>query len=146
MNEDVFKKIMKKFFTEFKGKNATTKDFRTIAENEMHIDLGWFFDQWVDGTKIPSYKYAYKTEHLESGKFVTKLKIKQENVPADFKMLIPVKLTFNGSKPIRERIFMTGGSAEIDLPPYTYIPEDVILNDLESVLCEVEKVDWEDMN
>ncbi|MBI3258827.1 MAG: hypothetical protein HYZ54_05065 [Ignavibacteriae bacterium] len=141
MKEDAFFKIMKTFFETYKGKRATTQDFRHVIEQYTGTDVGWFFDQWVDGTGIPLYKFAYKVKEQE-GKFRVSCQIYQVNVPPDFRMSIPIKVDFGNNQIVRVRAMVTGKKAEFDLPLMPLKPKDVILNDLESVLCEVETMDW----
>ncbi len=141
MKEDAFFKIMKTFFETYKGKQATTQDFRHVIEQYTGSDVGWFFDQWVDGTEIPLYKFAYKVKE-QDGKYKVSCQIYQVNVPPDFKMSIPIKIDFGNNQIARVRAMVTGKKAEFDLPLMPLKPKDVVLNDLESVLCEVETMDW----
>ncbi len=141
MKEDAFFKIMKTFFETYKGKQATTKDFRNVIEQYVGNDVGWFFDQWVDGTEIPLYKFAYKVVE-QDGKFKVTCQVYQTNVSPEFRMSIPIKVDFGNNRVIRVRAMITGQKAVFDLPLMPLMPEDVILNDLESVLCEVETMDF----
>ena len=57
--------------------------------------MDWFFSEWVYGTAIPKYKFDYTvTEH--EGKFLLKGSITQSEVPADFVMIVPIYLDFDG--------------------------------------------------
>lgn len=141
MKEDAFFKIMKTFFETYKGKQATTKDFRNVIEQYVGSDVGWFFDQWVDGTEIPLYKFAYKVTEQE-GKYKVTCQVYQTNVSPEFRMSIPIKVDFGNNRIVRVRAMITGKKAVFDLPLMPLKPEEVILNDLESVLCEVETVDF----
>lgn len=143
MKEDVFMKIMKEFFTTYQGKEATTKDFQRIVEKNIGQDISWFFDQWIDGTAIPEYHFAYKPEKQPDGKYKVKVRIMQKNVPADFKMSVPIKIVFQSGDIARIRVLMTGEKAEFDLPTLPQEPKEVIFNDLESVLCTVINRDWD---
>lgn len=143
MNEDGFKKIMKEFFTTYQGKEATTKDFQKIIEKNINQDISWFFDQWVDGTDIPEYHFAYKSKKGQDGKYIASVRIMQKNVPADFRMSVPIKIVFEGGGIARLRVMMTGEKAEFDLPPLPLEPKEIIFNDLESVLCTVITRDWD---
>jgi hypothetical protein len=64
--------------------------------------MDWFFDEYVYGTAIPSYKFNYKINGL-----VVDLTITQSGVDENFKMLVPVymevgdgKITRLGAMPI----------------------------------------------
>jgi hypothetical protein len=143
MNEDTYMSIMKDFYSSFVKKTASTRDIRKIFEKNLNKDMSWFFDEWVDGTGIPTYKYAYKYDKQPDGKYKVKLRVKQENVPANFLMYVPVKIDFGDDKFARLRVKVTGEKSEIDLPTMPLEPKEIIFNDLESVLCEVESEKWE---
>ncbi|HDL02023.1 MAG TPA: hypothetical protein ENH23_07305, partial [candidate division Zixibacteria bacterium] len=55
MNEDNFLNMMREFYSTFRGKDATTQDFRRLAEKYVGISLDWFFDQWVYHNYLPEY-------------------------------------------------------------------------------------------
>ena len=143
MNEDVFKGVMKEFFTTYRGKETTTKDFQKIVEKHVGQDMSWFFEQWIDGMDIPEYHFAYKPEKQPDGKYKVHVRITQKNVPAEFKMSIPIKVVFKSGDIVRLRVFMTGEKAEFDLPLLPQEPKEIIFNDLESVLCTVENESWD---
>jgi aminopeptidase N len=66
MGEDRFTETMREFYGTYQGKRASTEDFRQIAEKHMGADLGWFFDQWIYGTEIPTYRVAYRSDRLRT--------------------------------------------------------------------------------
>jgi aminopeptidase N len=142
MKEDKYRSMMREFFTTYVGKSAGTEDFQRTVEKYAGMNMGWFFKQWVYGTAIPSYKYAYKVEEAPGGKYKVTLRVKQENVPADFQMFIPVKIDFGGGKAARVRVLVRGAESEQALPLMPMEPQKVIFNDLESTLCEAEEVSW----
>ena len=53
MNEDRFTETMQDFYRSYEGKRASTADFRRVVERHAGTDMGWFFDQWVDGDRDP---------------------------------------------------------------------------------------------
>lgn len=144
MKEDAFFQIMKNFFQAYKGKRATTDDFRKVIEEYSGEDVGWFFDQWVHSTEIPSYKFAFKVGETPDGKFKVTCKIKQEGVPPEFRMSIPIRIDFGNDRFARLRVLVTGEESTFDLPLLPMRPNDILFNDFESVLCEVETVGWKE--
>lgn len=82
--------MMKDFVKTYSWKNATTEGFRRIVEKHMRMDMKWFFDQWVYGTDIPTYKFKWHTEPGNGGKVVLVLEVKQSGVPDGFKMPVPI--------------------------------------------------------
>jgi hypothetical protein len=53
------------------------------------MDLGWFFDQWVFGTGIPSYRLDYSVAPAAGG-FAIEGRIEQSGVPETFTMPVPL--------------------------------------------------------
>jgi len=142
MNEDRFTETMRDFYRTYQGKRATIEDFRRIAEKHVGADLGWFFDQWIYGSDVPSYRVAYQTVPAENGQFRVKLQVQQENVGNDFQMYVPVTLDLGDDRIARLRVKVRGAKSEIDLPLMPAKPRDVRFNDLDGVLAEVRMVDW----
>ena len=143
MNEDRIKNLMRDYYETYKNKSASTTDFKKIVDKHCGEDMGWFFDQYVYKTDIPLYKVAYKTEETDEGKHVIKLRIRQEEVPENFKMYVPIKFIFVGDKIARIRIKITGKETIYSTPPVDSELDELVFNDLESVLCNVEYEDWE---
>lgn len=137
MKEDDFILMVSSFFKTYQGKHASTDDLRMHIEKLTGKDMRWFFDQWVDNNQIPTYRVAWKKEHLADGTWKVTLRVMQEGVDESFYMLIPIKVELDGKSVQRMRISMTGAQAEIALPPFQQEPDDVIFNDLHSVLCTV---------
>jgi aminopeptidase N len=143
MNEDVFISFLREIYTDFKLKRISTKLFREKVEKFAGLDFGWFFDQWVDNNYIPKYTIATKTEKTPEGNYKIKCRVKQENVPPSFKMIVPIKLTFDDDKEVRIRTLITGAVCEFELPLMKDQPKVITFNDLESVLCEYDNEDWD---
>ena len=143
MNEDKMKGMMKEFYNTYQDKIASTSGFKKIVDKHFGEDMGWFFNQYVLGTDIPRYHVAYKDEKTTDGKTVITLRIRQEEVPDDFKMYIPVKIVLSGEKVGRIRIEVKGKETIFKAPPLEGEFDKIIFNDLESVLCEVEYEDWD---
>jgi len=142
LNDDAFLAIMKDFFTTYYGRDASTQDFQRIVEKHVGVDMQWFFNEWVYGTDIPTYRFAYRTAEAPDGKYVVTCGVRQTNVADDFQMYLPIRIVFTDGTMARVRVLVKGPYSEFDLPVLPKKPKEVILNDLESVLCEVENIDW----
>lgn len=142
MNEDQIKKLMQDFYSTYKNKNASTADFKKIVDKHFGEDMSWFFNQYVYGTDIPLYKVAKKTKKTDDGKLELTIRIRQEGVPEKFKMYVPVKLILDGNRLGRFRIEVKDKETIITLPPIDGELDELVFNDLESVLCEVEYEGW----
>jgi len=142
MNEDKMKNLMHDYYETYKNKSASTADFKKIVEKHFGEDMSWFFNQYVYGTDIPLYKVAYKTKKTGDGKTELSLRIRQERVQEDFKMYVPVKVILEGEKVGRFRVEVKGKETLITLPSIEGELDELVFNDLESVLCEVEYENW----
>jgi hypothetical protein len=92
-----FQEMMKDFVQTHFNKNVSTEDFKRIVEKHMTkvMDLDknqrmdWFFNQWVYGTEMPSYKFEYQ---LDPSGTTLSGRITQSGVSDQFKMVVPIYL------------------------------------------------------
>jgi hypothetical protein len=112
-----FQEMMQDFVKTFYNKDVSTEDFKAVVEkhmtDEMDLDgnhrMDWFFDQWVYGTEIPSYKFEYSI----SGDTFTG-RVTQSGVSDNFRMVVPVYLDF-GKGWIRLGQASIKGNSTVDL-------------------------------
>jgi aminopeptidase N len=143
INEDRFTETMQDFYRSYQGKRASTEDFRRVVERHVGTDMGWFFDQWVYGTALPTYRVATRTDRLAAdGQYRVRLQVQQEGVPETFLMYVPVTVDLGKDRVARVRVKVTGARSEITLPPMPAEPKAVRFNDLEAVLAEVKSGNW----
>ena len=98
--EKVFKETMHDFVKTYSGKAATTEDFKSIVEKhmteEMDLDgnhrMDWFFNQYVYGTQLPTYRMDSSFDIGTDGFVVLNLKVNQSGVDDQFRMLMPIYL------------------------------------------------------
>ena len=142
MKDGGFADVMREFYTSFADKDATTADFQRVVEKRAGRDMSWFFHEWVYGTGIPHYRFAWHAVPEAGGKYKASCRVDQENVPEDFQMFVPLHIDFGAGKFASVRVFVKGPHSEFDLPLLPMEPKQIVFNDLESVLCEVEAVGW----
>ncbi|HKZ01688.1 MAG TPA: M1 family aminopeptidase, partial [Pyrinomonadaceae bacterium] len=90
----LFQAMMKDFVQTHFNKDVSTEDFKLIVEKHMTEQMNiqnngrmdWFFNQWVYGTEVPSYKFDYQigSDGALSGR------ITQSGVSDNFAMIVPV--------------------------------------------------------
>jgi aminopeptidase N len=97
-SDDLFVKVLADFLHAYDGKAASTEDFIASLTRTAPADWQWFFDEWVYGTAIPTYAWAWKAERGDGGQDVLALTVRQENVPDGFRMPVPVRIDFGGGK------------------------------------------------
>ncbi len=143
-SDDRFVAMMRDFYGRYLGKRASTGDFRAVVEQHIGMDMGWFFDQWLDGTAIPTYEFSHKVEKAEDGQFTTSMRVGQRDVPDDFKMVVPVRLEFADDQWVEYQLIVSGPITEAELPPFPLEPKGITLNPGEAVLAKVRNVRWKD--
>jgi len=142
MKEDAFADMMQDFYTEYRGKRATTQDFQRVVERHIGLPMGWFFDEWVNGTAIPTYVLAWRADTAVNKSYALHLRIRQQDVPADFVMPVPVRVELAGGGHAFVRVNVRGPQTELELR-LPEEPKEVELNPLQSVLAEVKSEEWE---
>lgn len=94
-----FQLMMKDFVQTHFNRDVSTEDFKRIVEKHMTpaMDLDgnkrmdWFFNQWVYGTEVPSYRFEHQ---LSAGGTVLSARVTQSGVNENFKMLVPIYLDY----------------------------------------------------
>jgi aminopeptidase N len=95
-----FKETMQDFVKTYAGKAATTEDFKAAVEKHMTVEMdlegnhrmNWFFNEYVYGTQLPSYKMDSSFDIGADGDVVMNIKMTQSNVTDSFRMLVPIYL------------------------------------------------------
>lgn len=141
-----FKEMMREFVKTFGGRAATTEDFKTMVERhmtpEMDIDgnhrLDWFFNEYVYGTALPSYKLDYSFASAPDGVIFT-LKLSQSNVDEHFKMLVPIYVEMADGKLVSlGRARMLGNTnleQKVPLKGFKEAPKRAVVNYYYDVLA-----------
>ncbi|HVS80906.1 MAG TPA: hypothetical protein VHE60_04165 [Pyrinomonadaceae bacterium] len=73
--------------------------------------MDWFFNEWVYGTEMPSYRFDYQ---LSDGGTTLTGKITQSSVSDKFKMLVPVYID-SGKGWVKIGAAMMTGNTSVDL-------------------------------
>ena len=141
-SDEVFFEILQDFLATHGGGAATTADFVAMVEKHAPGEWGWFFDQWIHGTAIPTYRWSHEVTQ-QGGKTILRLDIEQEGVPEGFRMPVPVQLAFGksrgGKDQVAEIVVMVDQprkQVEFELPK---APRKVRLNGNYGVLADVKK-------
>ncbi len=95
--------MMHDFVKTHYNKDVTTEDFKRAVEKHMtpEMDLAgngrmdWFFDQWVYGMELPAYKFEYQLGSA-NGKPTLSGRITQSGVSDNFRMLVPLWVSYDG--------------------------------------------------
>jgi len=129
--------MMHEFTSTYAGQNASTEDFRKIAEKHAGKSMEWFFEQWVYGSETPEYDFSYQLSSAEGGQTELTLSLTQSKVSESFRMQLPLYVVVNGEQQFLGLIGVTGTKplkTSIKLPVK---PEKVVLDPERSILAEI---------
>lgn len=141
-SEDAFESLMHDFYSNHRGKAVTTESFAKAVEATVGDPMAWFFDQWVYRSAIPTYRFAYRLEEQTDGTYKAFVRVKQEDVPDDFQMVVPILLDFGPGGTAVVRVHVTGPVSEMELPLLPMRPARVEFNAYDAVLAEVKTEGW----
>lgn len=136
-----FRAMMTDFVHSYFNKNASTDDFKRVVEKhmtpQMDVDkngrMDWFFDEWVYGTDVPSYKLSYESGSAD-GKPLVKVHISQSGVSENFRMMVPIYADF-GKGWTRLGAARLIGNTSVDIPvPLPELPKKLTICALDDVL------------
>lgn len=142
-----FKETMQDFVNTYRGKAATSEDFKAMVEKHMSPDMDaegnhkmdWFFNEYVYGTQLPSYKFEYSFDGGADGTFVLSLNVTQSNVDDKFRMIVPVYLELeDGRMVFLGRMRLVGNSSAAPKVPLKGLkgkPRRALINYYDDVLA-----------
>ena len=109
----------------FDGRAFSTADFQKALEDALPASLryegkqslAWFFDEWVDGTALPSFRLASVKFTHRSGKRVASGTLVQKDAPDTLVTYVPLYAKSRDGKPVYlGRIIADGPETEFSLP------------------------------
>lgn len=143
-SDELFTGMMQSFYNTHLGGAATTLDFQRTVEETLGGSMQWFFDAWVHGSDVPTYTFSHRYEEMADGSVLATVRVRQEHVPDDFRMIVPILIDFGEEGDAIVRIDVSGPVTEVQLPLLPRIPDRIELNPLESVLAETKTEEWRD--
>jgi len=142
-----FKDAMHDFVATYSGKAATTEDFKAMMEKhmtqEMDLEgnhrLDWFFNEYVYGTALPTYKLDSTFDKDANGDVVFGFKVTQSGVDDKFRMLVPIYLELADGRTVNlGRAHLTGNTSvdqKVPLKGLKDTPKRALLNYNDDVLA-----------
>jgi hypothetical protein len=98
-----------------------------------------FFDEYVYGTALPTYRFDHSFEAGAQGDYILTLKLTQENVDDHFRMLVPVYLELADGRTVRlGRLPITGNNSieqKVPLQGLKEKPRRAVINYMADVLA-----------
>ena len=133
-----FKELMRGFARNYAGGVASTRSFEAAVTEAFGEPMDWFFDQWVYGVDVPTYRPDLDVSPLRDAAmpFVVHGTVRQEDVPSGFRMAVPIRLEFRDHDPILQRIWVDQDEVAVEIPVPAE-PERIEFNYRHGVLARV---------
>lgn len=132
-----FFRLLSEFYKTYRGKDATTADFQHLAERYAGENLDWFFNQWVYGEDLPVCHIKTEKSKNEDGTWSLRADVTTDGVSPDFRIDLPIEMTFAGSPPKIERRRIHGGHSTFEITGLPAEPNRVIPNPQGAVLLHL---------
>jgi aminopeptidase N len=133
-----FRDLMRGFATDHRSEAASTDAFEAAVTVALGEPMDWFFDQWVYGVDVPTYRPDLNVSRLidQDDPFVLHGTIRQEDVPDRFRMSVPILIRFDDRQPIAHRVWVDADTVEVEIP-LPAEPSKIEFNYLHGVLATV---------
>ena len=140
--DKAFIEMMHDFVESHRDRPASTESFKAIAEKHMtklmdvqrNGRLDWFFDEWVYGTQVPRYQFAYQVTPADGGKVKLHMTLTQSEVDDHFFMLVPVFADFGSGWVRIGQIGVAGNTTRSTDAILPSAPKKVALNQYKEIL------------
>jgi len=140
--DTAFIEMMHDFVEQHRDRPASTESFKAVTEKHMTKEmdlqgngrLDWFFNEWVYGTQVPRYRFAYHLSPVDGNKVKLHMTIAQSEVDEHFAMLVPVFADFGNSMVRIRQVGIAGNTTrswDVFLPRQ---PKKVVLNAYKEIL------------
>jgi peptidase M1-like protein len=139
-SDQAFIDVLRDFVRTYRGGYASTRDFEAAVARRVPGDWSWFFDEWVRGTAIPTYRWSSEVAAAPNaeGQYVATLKVRQSDVPEGFRMSVPVAVEFADGRTERRRV-MVDEVEEVFSLAFPQRPRGVTFNPESEVLARVRR-------
>jgi len=140
LSDPVFDDVLRDFAATYRGGYASTRDLAATVARHAPGDWSWFFDQWIDRTAIPTYRWSQTvTPGARASNTVTlSLRVRQSDVPAGFHMPVPVRIDYPDGQQERRVVNVTKADEtfSFELPR---APKAVVFDPDVAVLAKLKK-------
>jgi aminopeptidase N len=129
VGDETFDKLLSQYMQKFQNAPASTEAFEKLASDVAGGDLGYFFDQWLNGSGVPEFKLEYTVFRMKDGYKVLG-QVKQD---LDlFKMPVEMQIQTDGD-PEYARVDVVGPSSEFEAKTERK-PKGVLIDPKERIL------------
>jgi aminopeptidase N len=111
LGQQKFDELLRRYFGQFKGRNASIDDFEKLTTEVAGENMRYFFARWIEGTGVPEFTADYQIIRTRAGKFRARGTVKQnfENL----RMPVEVMLRAEGDD-VTSTILITDKSEDFD--------------------------------
>ena len=113
-----FRHLMRRFVRDHLDKPASTQSFETAVTQTFGQSMQWFFDQWVYGIDVPTYRPNLQVSRVldQPSPYLLHGTIQQEDVGETFRMPVPIMVTFAEHESRLYRIWVDAGTVSVEVP------------------------------
>jgi len=129
-----FISMMHDYVDTWRGKNASTADFKAIVDKHFGRDMSWFFRQYVYGTEVPDVQVRYSVTGAGTDQ-VLNIEVTQKDVSPEFITWLPVVVVTEKGI-IGGKLMATGATTQAKIPLPAPL-KTVEFNPLKAVLCDL---------
>ena len=133
-----FRHLMRNYATQHIRGVMSTRSFETAVERAFGQPMDWFFDQWVYGVEVPTYRVNLDVSPVadSASPFMLHGNIRQDEVSDGFRMPVPLRIMFDDHPPMIHRIWVDKDEVSVELP-LPAKPTDIEFNDQHAVLARI---------
>ncbi len=137
--DDRFLAMLRGFAQSHTGDVASTTAFEQAVSDTFGEPMDWFFDQWVYGTEVPTYRPDLDVVATgdSANPFALRGTIRQEDVFEGFRMPVPIELAFAAGNVETHVVWVDADEVDVDIP-LAGRPERVEFNAGNAVLARVD--------
>jgi hypothetical protein len=134
-----FRALLGGFAAAHAGGEATTEAYEAAVTEAVGAPLDWYFDQWVYGWWVPTYRPDLRVVDTgdAAAPFALRGRVEQDDVFDGFRMPVPIALEFPDGRVETHVIDVVGDAVEVDIP-LTARPGAVRFNAGMAVLARID--------
>jgi aminopeptidase N len=107
LGDESFREGIRRYYHQYRDKNATTADFQRVMEEVSGVEIGWFLEQWLYQGGNPRYEGSWDYDPV-SGELRVELNQVQDG-PYTFRMPIDLGIYFEGEQRPRMEVLQVNG-------------------------------------
>lgn len=137
LDDQKYAEVMRSTQETYKGRNISTEMLLAEINRVTKQDYTFFFDQWIWGTGIPTFRYTWRAEKQAEGKFLIAVHVSQDDKSNVKKVMMPVHIHFKDKTiPSYQPVVQAEQDIKIMSPAE---PKDVTLDDDHTLLADIVK-------